>query len=103
MLNEMNKQGLFDEDNFITLSYEGGGDSGFINSTFDNPNVNVPSYVEDWCYDKLESNYGGWEINEGSQGRFEFNYKGGEVILEHAFNVEMSAQETVFEVNFGKK
>ena len=54
------------------LDFNGSGDSGEIESTIysDNGNFDSPSFFEDWCYRKLESNYGGWEINEGSQGAF---------------------------------
>ena len=31
--------------------------------------------IQDILYEILEENYGGWEINEGSSGEFEIDYK----------------------------
>jgi hypothetical protein len=55
-----------------TLSFEGSGDSGFLEDFIisDGRNIDCPSFFEDWCYDILGENFGGWEINEGSQGSF---------------------------------
>jgi hypothetical protein len=60
----------------------------------------IPAEIEDWCYRELESNYGGWEINEGSQGMFIFNFNDSTITLEHTDNVEESESNTLFEVKF---
>jgi hypothetical protein len=39
-------------------------------------------------YKQLENHMGGWEINEGSQGRFVFNNESKDVILEFQENQE---------------
>lgn len=84
----------------LTLSYNGGGDSGYIESSFDETSDGVPASIEDWCYKKLEDQFGGWEINEGSDGRFIFNFNNSTVNLEHTFNTEEHASNTLFEENF---
>lgn len=83
----------------LVLSYNGSGDSGFIESSFDNGG-DVPSSVEDWCYNQLENQHGGWEINEGSQGTFTFNMKNKTVSLEHEFNTQESSYDTIWEEKF---
>jgi hypothetical protein len=48
----------------------------------------------------LESNYGGWEINEGSNGSFIFNTEKNEVILDFAWNNENTECDTIYEEKF---
>lgn len=86
---------------FLVLRYNGGGDSGYIESAFEN-NEPVPQNVEQWCYEQLENLHGGWEINEGSQGYFEFDLEKGVIYLSHTFNQEVDKQNTIFEESFGK-
>ena len=84
----------------LTLSYNGGGDSGYIESSFNETSDAVPESIENWCYNQLESHFGGWEINEGSDGRFIFNFNNSTVNLDHTFNTEENAANTLFEENF---
>ena len=55
----------------ITFQFYGGGDSGYIedsgNSDFDGE-TKLYEPAEDMFYRMLSINFGGWEINEGSQG-----------------------------------
>lgn len=37
--------------------------------------VTLQSMIEGVCYDVLEQNFGGWEINDGSYGTFTFDVK----------------------------
>lgn len=85
--------------NLIDLSYNGSGDSGYIEDFF-MEGSEVPTFIHDWCYRVLESLHGGWEINEGSQGKFVFDTKNKEVSLMHQNNVEESESDTVFEEKF---
>jgi hypothetical protein len=58
----------------MIVGYDGGGDSGYINSDYrteDGKTGDTPAAIEDICYDLLED-YVGWEINEGSSGTFIF-------------------------------
>jgi hypothetical protein len=90
-----------DYDDILTLSYNGSGDSGYIESEFDEGG-DVPSDVENFCYRKLESHFGGWEINEGSDGRFIFDRNNKTITLEHANNIERNESDEFYSVYFGK-
>ena len=83
----------------MELRYNGGGDSGYIESTFENGD-SVPASVEDYCYRVLENMYGGWEINEGSQGTFYFDFRTKEITLEHQYNTEESDYVTLYKESF---
>ena len=85
----------------LILKYDGGGDSGYIESEFDEGG-SVPASVEDWAYRELEDIHGGWEINEGSQGYFEFNIPDKTITLSHTFNTEESSNDTLYEENFSE-
>ena len=78
-----------------TVNYEGSGDSGYVESDIiynDGTREDIPASLEEWMYGKL-SNYGGWEINEGSQGNFHFNFEDNTIVHEHGENYE--SEETV--------
>ena len=70
-----------------TISYNGGGDSGYIEGTYESEkgSGDVPATIEDICYSLLEE-YGGWEINEGSQGTIVFTKD--EIEVNHEWNTE---------------
>jgi hypothetical protein len=104
MIEEWEEKGVFDdteipEDNYLVLKYNGGGDSGYLESDFEN-RTPVPTEVENWCYQQLEENFGGWEINEGSQGEFQFDFNEKTVILSHSYNIEESRSNTLWEEEF---
>jgi hypothetical protein len=71
----------------ITITYEGGGDSGYIQNHYESSNGggDVPAGIEDICYKLLEE-FGGWEINEGSQGSIMLSRN--EIDVEHEWNVQ---------------
>jgi len=94
-------QKLFDkmeEDGRVdTLVYfRGGGDSGDIDSHTENGYV-LNDAILHFLYTWLENYYGGWEINEGSQGEFVFNAK--EKTLELRFE-ENTEEEVKRECDF---
>jgi hypothetical protein len=91
--------GQIPQNGVLTLRYDGGGDSGYLEATFEEGPA-VPDDIENWCYNKLEENFGGWEINEGSSGYFYFDFDNKELTLQHTENVEISAQNTLYEENF---
>jgi len=104
IMEEWEKKGVFDnisipDDNYLTLKYNGGGDSGYIESEFDNGEAS-PGEVEEWCYQQLSDNFGGWEINEGSQGEFKFYFDEKIVTLEHTYNTQDSSINTLWEEDF---
>jgi len=89
-------------DGKLQLDYSGGGDSGYLESSFSDGGGPVPANIEDWCYQVLENNYGGWEINEGSQGYFIFDTKNNIIELEHTNNELVEESEEILSVYFGK-
>jgi hypothetical protein len=104
MIEEWEEKGVFNdtsipEDNYLVLKYNGGGDSGYLESDFES-GESVPTEVEEWCYQQLEINFGGWEINEGSQGEFQFDFNEKTVILSHTYNIEESKSNTLWEEEF---
>ena len=88
------------ESGILTIRYNGSGDSGYLEGVFDETGDTVPDAIEDWCYSELESNYGGWEINEGSKGEFVFNFNDSTISLDHTANVEENVDNTLYEENF---
>ena len=91
--------GQIPQNGVLTLKYDGGGDSGYLEGDFvEGPAV--PKDIEDWCYNKLEENFGGWEINEGSEGYFYFDFDNKELTLQHTDNVEVSAENSLYEESF---
>jgi hypothetical protein len=104
IMEEWEKEGVFNmteipEDGYLTLKYNGGGDSGYIEDRFESGQT-VPSIIEEWCYRELESNFGGWEINEGSQGEFEFDFNEKIVTLGHTYNTMVDESNTLWEEKF---
>jgi hypothetical protein len=104
MIEEWEEKGVFDdvsipEDGYLILKYNGGGDSGYIESDFENGEPS-PGAVEEWCYQQLSDNFGGWEINEGSQGEFQFDFNEKTVILQHTYNTMLDETNTIWEEEF---
>jgi len=69
----------------INFSYDGGGDSGQINSvSVDGKEENIHTWernektmsIINMAYDYLESEYGGWEIDDGSTGTLQISNNG---------------------------
>lgn len=88
------------EDGILTARYNGGGDDGSLDGSFDEINESVPSLMEDFCYNKLSSEFGGWENNEGGEGYFIFNFNDNTVTLYHTENIETGDTNTLFETEF---
>ena len=104
MIEEWEEKGVLEdiqipEDGYMTLKYNGGGDSGYIESEFDNGQT-VPTEIEEWGYQQLSDNFGGWEINEGSQGEFQFDFNEKTVILQHTYNTMVDESNTIWEEEF---
>ena len=99
MENEL-KETEVPEDGYLTIKYNGSGDSGYMEGNFEETGDPIPAEIEDWCYRELERNYGGWENNEGSQGMFIFNFNDSTITLEHTDNIEESEANTLFEEDF---
>ncbi len=87
------------EDRILTIDYSGGGDSGYLEDSFTNGD-SVPAVVSDFCYNMLENRFGGWEINEGSQGHFEIDLDNKEITLNHTYNLDETGRDTLLEEKF---
>ena len=73
------------------VTFAGGGDSGEIESRIEYDNKfteQISKGVESFFYEWLENHFGGWEMNEGSQGRFVFNADDDNLELEFEENTE---------------
>ena len=73
------------------VTFAGGGDSGEIDSgiQYDGKfTEQISKGVESFFYEWLGNHFGGWEINEGSQGRFVFNADDDNLELEFEENTE---------------
>jgi hypothetical protein len=81
------------------LIFSGGGDSGYIEDTMTTSSgtFDGPESCKDYMYDKLP---GGWEINEGSQGKGVFDINKGTFTLFYTENIEGQHSTTFFEENF---
>jgi hypothetical protein len=104
MIEEWEEKGVLNmieipEDGYLNLKYNGGGDSGYIESDFDNGQP-VPTEIEEWGYQQLEENFGGWEINEGSQGEFQFDFNEKTVVLAHTYNTILDKSNTIWDEDF---
>ena len=83
-----------------TLDFSGGGDSGYIQDDMTTNLLSTdsaPESCKDYMYDKLP---GGWEINEGSQGKGVFDINKGTFTLYYTENIEGQHVTTFFEENF---
>lgn len=98
---ELNSGGIeIPEDGILTARYNGGGDDGSMDGSFDEISGAVPSLMEDFCYTVLSNNFGNWGDNEGGEGYFMFNFNDNSVTLYHTENVEENDSNTLFEVEF---
>jgi hypothetical protein len=88
------------DDGILIVTYNGSGDSGYLESSFNETGDGVPAAMEDWCYRELSDNYSGWEINEGSDGQFIFNFHDMTIELVHTENIEDNASDTYYEESF---
>lgn len=88
------------EDGILTARYNGGGDDGSMDGSFDEINQQLPGTMEDFCYTVLSNNFGGWVNNEGGEGYFIFNFNDNTITLYHTENIEENDSNTLFEVEF---
>lgn len=75
----------------VTISYDGSGDSGYIDSVSIEPErdlTDAQQDLEELAYDVLERKHGGWEINEGSCGTITINFTDNTVHIEHNERIE---------------
>jgi hypothetical protein len=85
---------------YIQIPFVGGGDSGYIEDSVvldDGTRFEIPGNLSDILYEILP---GGWEINEGSQGRFTIDLEEKTIELEYTENIYETQSNTVMELDF---
>ena len=72
------------------VDFSGGGDDGYIEDDMwvDSERVDIPKPIDDLLYSMLNGNFAGWEINEGSQGSWEFNSGDKTIFFDFNYNTE---------------
>ena len=77
----------------IVIEYAGSGDEGYIEEIRPEPEVEgleisgeLYADLEEAAYTILEESWGGWEINEGSQGHMTIDVEERSVFLHHGIN-----------------
>lgn len=80
--------------NWVEVNYSGGGDSGSVHRRYETETGYgvLPDYFEEICYNLLEE-YGGWEINEGSQGNIMFTKN--EIDIIHEWNTQQEYDDEI--------
>ena len=73
-----------------SVNFSGGGDDGYIEDdmTVDGEQQDIPKPIEELLYSMLNSNYAGWENNEGGQGSWEFNSGDKTIFFDFNYNTE---------------
>ena len=80
--------------------FNGSGDSGDIDGHTQDGTA-LPNDVLNYFYNWLEDFYGGWEINEGSQGYFAIDADEGQLFLDFQENTEENQQHDIdFQIKF---
>jgi hypothetical protein len=88
--------------NEILLTYEGGGDEGWINDFMetDKGEVRMDSLLEDISYNVIDLFHGGWENNEGSNGSILINLDDEDITITHNNNYVEEVLKHNFTLNF---
>ena len=88
------KLGAFEK---VVISYNGSNDEGWIEDILPDPPIEcveisrqLYTELEGIAYDVLESNYPGWEINEGSQGTITLDVRARSAALHHGEHYEQT-------------
>ena len=88
----------------ITVDFNGGGDSGYIDEVGlindGNDKYDLSAVWETKLYNILEQNHGGWEINEGSEGTFTIDNENQIIELDFRMNLEDSSTGYEFKHQF---
>ena len=84
---------------WVELTYDGGGDEGWINEIVESTNGTITESnddIKDIGSEVLEYYHGGWGNNEGSSGSMKFNFDDQKLTLYHSANYD----EEIFENNY---
>jgi hypothetical protein len=86
------------------VDFSGGGDSGYIEdegSDYNDKRFKLTPKMDDLSYRAL-SDFGGWEINEGSQGNIVFNLEDKNASANLTWNTENTETEVIDVWNLNK-
>ena len=78
------------------VNFDGGGDSGAVHE-YTEADKKIDGRIEDLCYRMLSDQQSGWEIDEGSSGYFELNYKEKYIKLDFGLNYQNTLEPEVIE------
>lgn len=86
----------------VILTYEGGGDSGYLNDEMETSKgqIKIDSDLESITYEIIDQFHSGWENNEGGQGRIEYNLKNKTFELIHETYFDEEVLEHYMTINF---
>ena len=86
------------------VDFSGGGDSGYVEeegSDYKSKRFKLTPLMDDLCYQGLQD-FGGWEINEGSQGEIIFDLEEKEATVRLTWNTENTETEVINIWNLNK-
>lgn len=86
---------------WVELTYDGGGDEGWIDGNVESTNGTITGSngdMKDIASEVLEYYFAGWGENEGSSGRMKFNFDDQKLTLYHSANYD----EEIYENNYMK-
>lgn len=88
------------------LSYEGGGDSGYLDyvSTYSdnvtkNQRIDAPDYILNLGYKMISTYEKGYEIDDGGRGEIEVNFQKNTITMSHTQFGRTSNNITIFEID----
>lgn len=79
----------------LEVNYDGGGDDGYIQDE-----EYIPTVFTDISYEILNAFYGGWELNEGSQGTILYDFRNKKVSIHHNLFENEGFDVDVHEIDF---
>lgn len=79
----------------LEVNYDGGGDDGYIQDE-----EYIPTVFTDISYEILNAFYGGWELNEGSQGTILYDFRNKKVSIHHNLFENEGFDVDVYEMDF---
>jgi hypothetical protein len=84
------------------ITYSGEGDSGWLNDEVSSSNgeTYMDGRLEDITYELLDLYHSGWEINEGSNGTFTYDFANKIVSGDHYQNYDEEIEENYMTINF---
>jgi hypothetical protein len=89
--------------NTITISYEGGGDDGWLNDNMDTEkqgSVTVPPLLESMIYEIISIYHSGYENNEGGYGAITLDLVNKYANIDHTSYYDGDDNETVETIKF---